>query len=99
MNNIKDFFWGAATSSHQIEGNNKSNDWWAWEVEGKLKDPSVIACDSYTLFREDFDIISRLGHNAHLFSLEWSRFEPEKNKWNEEAFKHYEKIFKALHRR
>ncbi|MBI3324985.1 MAG: family 1 glycosylhydrolase, partial [Candidatus Omnitrophica bacterium] len=25
------FLWGAATSSHQVEGNNTNNDWWAWE--------------------------------------------------------------------
>ena len=24
----KDFLWGAATSSHQVEGNNTNNDWW-----------------------------------------------------------------------
>ncbi|MHA2272567.1 MAG: family 1 glycosylhydrolase [Candidatus Hodarchaeales archaeon] len=24
----KDFLWGAATSTHQIEGGNKNNQWW-----------------------------------------------------------------------
>ena len=27
------FLWGTATSSHQVEGNNKNNDWWEWEKE------------------------------------------------------------------
>ena len=37
------FLWGASTSSHQIEGNNRANDWWAWEQAGKLKEPSGLA--------------------------------------------------------
>lgn len=90
------FLWGTATSSHQIEGNNSSNDWWAWEQAGLLKEPSGLACDHYRRFREDFDICSKLGHNAHRFSLEWSRFEPRENEWNEEAFRHYEKVFEDL---
>ena len=96
MKKLNEFFWGAATSSHQIEGNNTANDWWAWETAGKLKEPSGIACDSYNRFREDFDIISKLGHNSHRFSLEWSRLEPEEGKWNDEAFHHYEEVFKEL---
>ena len=35
------------------------------------------ACDHYNRFREDFDIAKQLGHNAHRFSIEWSRIEPE----------------------
>lgn len=93
------FLWGSATSSHQIEGNNCANDWWAWETQGRLKIPSGLACDSYNRFHEDFEIISRLGHNAHRFSLEWSRFEPEENQWNEEAFAHYDEVFRELQAR
>ncbi|MBI3314276.1 MAG: glycoside hydrolase family 1 protein [Candidatus Omnitrophica bacterium] len=93
------FLWGAATSSHQVEGDNRFNDWWDWEVQGKFKTPSKLACDQYRLFREDIELISRLGHNGHRFSLEWSRFEPEEDEWNDDAFKHYEEIFKELHAR
>ncbi|HVS07652.1 MAG TPA: family 1 glycosylhydrolase, partial [Candidatus Dormibacteraeota bacterium] len=25
------FLWGTATASHQVEGGNHGNDWWAWE--------------------------------------------------------------------
>ena len=28
-----DFLWGTAVSSHQVEGHNSNNDWWAWEQE------------------------------------------------------------------
>ena len=93
------FLWGTSTSSHQIEGNNRANDWWAWEQAGRLKEPSGKACDHVHRFRQDFDIISSLGHNAYRFSLEWSRFEPEEGRWNEEAFKFYDEIFQELAKR
>lgn len=95
----KTFFWGTSTSAHQVEGNNTKNDWWRWEQEGKLLEPSGIACDHYNRYAADFEMISSLGHNAHRFSLEWSRFEPEENVWNEEAFQHYEKVFQELKKR
>lgn len=93
------FLWGASTSSHQIEGGNHANDWWAWEQAGRLKEPSGKACDHFQLFREDFDIISRLGHNAYRFSIEWSRLEPEEGQWDEEGFKFYDEIFQELAKR
>ena len=93
------FLWGAATSSHQVEGDNSANDWWAWEKAGRLKTPSGAACDQYRCFPQDIELIAGLGHNAHRFSLEWSRFEPRENEWNEEAFGHYEAVFKELRAR
>lgn len=99
MKTIPHFLWGTSTSSHQVEGNNKNNDWWEWEAEGKLKEPSGLACDHYNRYEQDFDLITKLGQNAHRLSVEWSRLEPEENVWNEEEFKHYEKVFQALHAR
>ncbi|MSR76663.1 MAG: glycoside hydrolase family 1 protein [Candidatus Omnitrophica bacterium] len=93
------FLWGAATSSHQVEGSNTKNDWWAWEQEGRVKDSSGIACDHFQRFREDIQMIADLGHNAHRFSLEWSRLEPSEGQWDQSAFDHYLEIFKELHRR
>ena len=32
------FLWGTATASHQVEGNNTNNNWWAWEQQpGKIR--------------------------------------------------------------
>ncbi len=99
MRHLPDFLWGTSTSSHQVEGGNRFNDWWEWEVQGKLKEHSDKACEHYTRYEQDFDIVKQLGQNAHRFSIEWSRLEPEENVWNEEEFRHYEKVFKALHER
>ena len=110
---LKNFFWGASTSAHQVEGGN-INDWSEWEEttakkraeESKVKNwpnyilenyPSPLdrlnyisgrSCDHYSRFEEDFDIAKRLGHNAHRFSIEWSRIEPKKGEFNKEELDH-----------
>ena len=93
------FLWGAGTSSHQVEGNNRLNDWWAWEEAGKLKKSSGLAADQYNRFEADLDIAQSLGHNAHRFSLEWSRIEPTPGFYSEEAITHYGRLIDACRRR
>jgi beta-glucosidase len=94
-----DFLWGAATSSHQVEGHNTRNDWWAWEQAGHVKESSGAACDQYRRFAGDFDLAAQLGHNAHRFSIEWSRIEPEEGVFDEAALAHYVEVVRALRQR
>jgi len=126
----KDFFFGASTSAHQVEGGNH-NDWTEFEhansvrlaaeaarrhanahtripdfilknYPNPLQEENYIsgkACDHYNRFREDFDIAKQLGHNAHRFSIEWSRIEPEEGKFNEREIEHYREVIKALRER
>ncbi|TAK96309.1 glycoside hydrolase family 1 protein [Patescibacteria group bacterium] len=54
------------------------------------------ACDHYNLYEKDFDSAKELGHNAHRFSLEWSRIEPEEGKFSPEGIEHYRKVLQAL---
>ncbi|HUZ93137.1 MAG TPA: glycoside hydrolase family 1 protein [Candidatus Paceibacterota bacterium] len=54
------------------------------------------AADHYNRFEKDFDIAKSLGHNAHRFSIEWSRIEPEEGKWNDAEIEHYRKVIDAL---
>ena len=70
------FLWGAATSSYQVEGGNRWNDWWEYEQSGRLPHRSGDACRHYELYEQDFDLARSWGHNAHRFSIEWSRIEP-----------------------
>ncbi len=93
------FLWGAATSAHQVEGRNTNNDWWAWEQSGRVKEPSGLAADHFRRFREDFDLARSLGHNAHRFSLEWSRIEPEDGTFSAEGLRHYGDVIDALRAR
>jgi beta-glucosidase len=90
------FLWGAATSSHQVEGNNRFNDWWEYEQAGRLPYASGEACRQYELYTRDFELARSLGHTAHRFSIEWSRLEPEEGHWNEEALAHYRDVLHAV---
>lgn len=54
------------------------------------------ATDHYNRYEEDFDLAKELGHNAHRFSLEWSRIEPEEGKFDEREVEHYRQVVKAL---
>jgi beta-glucosidase len=57
------------------------------------------ACNHYNRFREDFDLAKSLNQNAHRFSLEWSRVEPEEGKFNKKEIKHYKRVLIALRKR
>ncbi len=93
------FLWGSATSAHQVEGNNSNNDWWAWEQAGRVKEPSGRACEQYQRFEGDFDLAKELHHNAHRFSIEWSRIEPRFGERDEAAIAHYRQLVAALRAR
>jgi beta-glucosidase len=94
----KSFYWGAATSSYQVEGDNANADWWPWEIlAGKQR--STSACRHYELYEQDFDLVKSLNHNAHRLSVEWSRIEPREGEFSEEAINHYIDVVKALRSR
>ena len=93
------FLWGASTSAHQVEGGNTLNDWHDWEQAGRVPEKSGGAAEHWTRFRADFDLAKSLEHNAHRFSIEWSRIEPEDGVWNPEAIAHYREVLEALHER
>lgn len=96
----KGFMWGAATAAHQVEGHLR-NDWSDFE---KLKgvvangDTSEEGVDHYNRFDSDFALAADMGHNVHRLSIEWSRIEPEKGKWDAAAVAHYHEVFRSLQR-
>ena len=91
------FLWGAATSSHQIEGGNVNNDWWAREQEpgGFMTEPSGDACDSFHRYPEDIGLLAEVGLNSYRFSLEWSRIEPAEGQFSRAARDHYRRMVDA----
>lgn len=97
-----DFLWGSATSAHQVEGGNVNNDWWAWEqVPGHIKDgtTSARACEHFSRYAADFDLLASLGQNAHRLSLEWSRIEPRPGAFDAGAIAHYRRVLETLRAR
>ncbi len=97
-----DFLWGTATSSHQVEGDNLNNDWWAWEQDnGRFpqNQRSGIACDWWRHAEADLDRAAELGIKAHRISIEWSRVEPEPGAFDRAALDRYREIVQAMHER
>jgi len=98
----KDFLWGATTSAYQVEGGNFNTDWWRWEQRpGRIADrrTSQSAADHAEHYEADFELARKLGHNAHLFSIEWSRVQPEADHFDHQAMAHYANVVDALVRR
>ncbi len=105
------FLWGAATSSHQVEGHNY-NDWTLWE-ESSLRHNELrgnghiekyglknflsrTAANHFHLYKEDYELAKELGHNATRLSIEWSRIEPEEGVFNEAALAYYRTVIAHL---
>jgi beta-glucosidase len=95
----KDFLWGSATASQQVEGGITNSDWYDWETAGKVKEASGAAADHFRMYETDFDHARQLGHSAYRFSLEWSRIEPEAGRFDQAALDHYRRKLEALHAR
>lgn len=92
------FYWGAATASYQVEGGIENTDWAKAAREGRVP-VCGRACDHYNRYEADFDIAKSLGHNAHRFSVEWARIEPEEGKFDEKEIEHYRDVLTALRAR
>jgi beta-glucosidase len=91
---MAEFLWGAATSSHQVEGDNRNNDWWLWERDHarRIRDGrgSGEAAQWWAGGAEiDLATAVELGHGAHRLSLEWSRLEPAPGRFDPKAFARY----------
>lgn len=90
----KDFFVGAATAAHQVEGNNIHSDYWAQEQmpHSGFAEPSGDACDHYNRYEEDIRLMANAGLNAYRFSIEWARIEPEEGCYDMVEVEHYRKV-------
>jgi len=104
----KDFKWGVATSSFQIEGahdrDGKGPSIWDTfcALDGKIADASNgnVACEHYQRWPEDVELITRLGVNAYRFSMSWPRVQPDgQGAWNEAGFAFYDQLISALAKR
>ncbi len=101
----KDFLWGAATASYQIEG--------AWNEGGKGEsiwdrfchtpgniannDTGDVACDHYHRFREDVSLMKELNFQAYRFSISWPRILPQgKRRANQEGIDFYSRLVDEL---
>jgi beta-glucosidase len=101
----KDFLWGVATASYQIEG--------AWNVDGKGEsiwdrfshtvgmvkgaDTGDVACDSYHRYKEDVAIAKKLDLKSHRFSISWPRIQADgTGKANPKGLDYYKRLTDEL---
>jgi beta-glucosidase len=94
----KDFLFGTATSSFQIEGGHdlggRSPSIWDdfCQIKGRVKhgDDGRLGIDFYHRWRDDLALIHDLQFDAYRFSLSWSRIMPNPGQVNEEGLRFYE---------
>ena len=100
----KDFIFGTATSSYQIEGVNYGNcgkcHWDSFAKRPnkthKFQDGGV-ACAHYLKWDEDLDLVKNCGFSAYRFSFSWPRLLPEgKGRINQEGISFYDKLIDGM---
>lgn len=76
----KDFWWGAATSGPQSEGNfdkkheNVMDRWFHTKPEDFFQGVGPdVASDFYHQYKEDFKLMKQCGFNSFRTSIQWSR--------------------------
>ncbi|TAD99333.1 MAG: beta-glucosidase [Bacteroidetes bacterium] len=97
----KDFHWGTATASYQVEGAYQTDGrgMSIWDtlshISGKVKnnDTGDVACDFYNRYESDLEIMKSMNFNAFRFSISWSRILPEgTGKINPKGIEFYHKL-------
>ncbi len=97
----KDFLFGTAVSSFQVEGNSgvRNSDWDVFlkDHSGIIK-PGELGPQWWIPGKAeaDIDLTASLGMQVQRLSLEWARIEPEEGQINQNAIKRYREIFDHL---
>jgi beta-glucosidase len=101
----KNFVWGTATSSYQIEGGwmEGGKGWSIWDIfahtPGKIIDGTTgdVACDHYHRYRDDVALMGAMGLKAYRFSIAWPRILPTgRGTPNKEGIRFYSDLLDAL---
>ena len=101
----KEFIFGIATSSFQIEGSSENRNESIWDKfcqqEGTIADGSdgTIACDHVNRWQEDVNLISNLSVDAYRLSLSWPRLINEDGSVRNEGVTFYTQLLDALNAR
>lgn len=101
----KDFLWGAATASYQVEGAHDADGKGLsnWDVYSHLPGTTYmgtngdIAADHYHRFKEDVALMAELGMKSYRFSVSWPRLFPKgRGEVNEAGVKFYSDLIDEL---
>ncbi len=100
----KDFLWGAATASYQIEGHPLADgacpsNWHRFaHHQGRVQDGTNgdVACDHYHRWAEDIGHMRQMGLGAYRFSIAWPRVVPEPGRLNPKGLAFYDRLVDGL---
>ena len=98
----KDFLWGTATASAQIEGgwdeDGRTPSIWDAAPAGKIKTGANCrsACDHYHRWKEDIALMKSLGVKSYRLSVSWSRVLPADGKISQKGIGFYKNIVREL---
>ncbi|MDO4306584.1 MAG: GH1 family beta-glucosidase [Eubacteriales bacterium] len=101
----KDFVWGTATASYQIEGavreDGRGESIWDryCSIPGNVRrnDTGEVACDHYHRYKEDVALMKQLGMKAYRFSVAWTRILPKgRGEINEKGIRFYSDLVDEL---
>jgi len=100
----KNFYFGTATASYQIEGavDEDGKGPSIWDVfshtPGKTFNGNTgdIACDHYHRYKEDIQIMKDIGLNAYRFSISWPRIMPDGKNINQKGIDFYNRLVDEL---
>jgi beta-glucosidase len=101
----RDFRWGCATASYQIEGAvaEDGRGLTNWDVfshtPGRVAngDTGDVACDSYHRYADDVALLKHLGVTTYRMSLAWSRVFPEgRGAPNQRGIDYYNRVIDSL---
>ncbi|MDR0457065.1 MAG: beta-glucosidase [Treponema sp.] len=103
----KDFIWGTATASYQVEGAGHEGGRGESIWDTFSRKPGVvyagengeIACDQYHRYAEDTALMAEFGFNSYRFSIAWPRIIPAgTGKVNPEGIAYYRRLCEELHK-
>ena len=101
----KDFIWGVAAGSYQIEGgwneDGKGESIWDRFVHtpGNIKDGTTgdVACDFYHRYKEDIAMMAELGYKNFIYTISWPRVIPDgTGKVNPKGIEFYRNVLSCL---
>jgi len=85
-----DFVWGVGSSAYQAEGGAVANDWEACIATGRF--PPNPGNGFWQRAESDLRLVADLGFRHYRLSVEWSRVEPERGRFDSAALDRYRAI-------
>lgn len=98
----KDFLWGAASASAQIEGGwdegGRTPSIWDMASPKRIKngEDCHVASDHFNHMKEDVALMKAIGLKSYRFSISWSRVIPSEGVINQEGLRFYSDLIDEL---